>query len=279
MSTIDESRRQILGHGAYLLLSRPTVADAAALRAAPIRALAERLGFRNEFAPTGEPPLASIAFLRRRGASRGAIDDPALLGAEAIVHAASPDPGPLDEFCAEAERLLAPLLSTRVLRGVIREKSYTGAAMHDFAYARAVVQRPGAVMPNAFLLPLSKSREWWSRSWMERNTYFLPRFGEDGRMTSLGHALAAEPGIPCLLRRTYASAAHPAPPGKYDFVNYFECADDDVATFHAVCARLRDVRLNPEWKFVVEGPTWTGKRVAGWSDLFADLGTLGPGPP
>jgi hypothetical protein len=51
-------------------------------------------------------------------------------------------------------------------------------------------------------------------------------------------------------------------------VTYFECADADVPTFHAVCAALRDVRKNPEWAFVREGPTWHGRRVPTWPDLF-----------
>jgi hypothetical protein len=52
-------------------------------------------------------------------------------------------------------------------------------------------------------------------------------------------------------------------------VTYFECADADVPTFHQVCAALRDVARNPEWKFVREGPVWHGRRVATWAELFA----------
>jgi hypothetical protein len=52
-------------------------------------------------------------------------------------------------------------------------------------------------------------------------------------------------------------------------VTYFECADADVPTFHEVCAALRDVKKNPEWAFVREGPTWHGRRVATWPELFA----------
>jgi len=88
-------------------------------------------------------------------------------------------------------------------------------------------------------------------------------------MLNEGHALASAAGIPCLMRRTYKHETEPAPPGSYDFVTYFECADADVPTFHAVCAALRDVSRNPEWKFVREGPTWQGRRVARWTDLFA----------
>jgi len=264
--------REIIGYGAYICLTHSRAADLAALRAVPIPALAERLGLRNEFEPGETPPRDSVAFLRRRDAAPGDIADDGLREAEAVVHVASKTPGPLDAFCTEAARLLEPLARTRVLRGVARAKNFTGAAMHNFAYARAVVQQPGAVMPNAFLVPMSKSAAWWAKGWMERHTYFLPRYDDQGRMASEGHALAAAAGIPCLLRRTYRSAVEPAPEGDYDFVNYFECADADVATFHQVVSRLRDVGRNPEWRFVREGPTWQGRRVAGWSELFPPSG-------
>jgi hypothetical protein len=35
-----------------------------------------------------------------------------------------------------------------------------------------------------------------------------------------------------------------------------------------VCAALRDVKRNPEWEFVREGPCWHGRRVATWPELF-----------
>jgi hypothetical protein len=103
---------------------------------------------------------------------------------------------------------------------------------------------------------------------MERHTYFLPHY-ERGKMASQGHALAAQAGIACLMRRTYKYEASPAPAGAYDFITYFECADADVPTFHAVVAALRDVAKNPEWAFVREGPCWQGRRVATWAELFA----------
>lgn len=146
--------------------------------------------------------------------------------------------------------------------------SYTGGAMHNFAYARQVTQQPGVAAPNAFLLPLRKTAGWWAKDWMERHTYLLPRYDDTGRMTSEGHALAASAGVSCLMRRTYKSPTEPAPEGAYDFVTYFECADADVPVFHAVCASLRDVARNPEWRFVREGPTWHGRRVRDWTELF-----------
>jgi hypothetical protein len=103
---------------------------------------------------------------------------------------------------------------------------------------------------------------------MERHSYFLPRYDHAGRMESEGHALAAAAGIPHLMRRTYKNLTEPAPAGAYDFLTYFECADAGVATFHEVCAALRDVAKNSEWQFVREGPTWHGRRVETWPELF-----------
>jgi hypothetical protein len=261
--------REILGHGAYLCLRRSDGGDLQSAGARRIAALAERLGLRNEFDPGGKPPRESIAFLRRQGATPGDIADDDVLQADAVIHVASQGPDAVAEFCAEAARVLAPAAQVHILRGVVRPKNYTGAAMNNWAYARAVVQQPGPVMPNAFLVPLSKTADWWRKDWMERHTYFLPRYDDAGRMTSEGHALATAAGIPQLLRRTYRSPTEPAAAGDYDFVTYFECSDGDVPIFHEVCAALRDVTRNPEWRFVREGPTWHGRRVASWADLFA----------
>lgn len=240
-------------HGAYICLRAPTPADL------PVSTLAGRLGLRNEFEPGGDHPADAIAFLRRVSATPADIGDDELLHAEAVVHVASGDAARVAEFCAELARLLAPL-RPRVLEGVVRPMTYTGNAMHNFAYAHRVLQQPGTVMPNAFLVPMSKTADWWEKDWMERHTYFLPRYDDSGRMRNEGHALAAAPGIASLMRRTYRSE------GSYDFLTYFECADEHVPTFHEVCAALRNTDRNPEWKFVREGPTWQGRRVATWEE-------------
>ena len=261
--------REVLRHGAYVCLRLADGADSHAAAAVAIPALAEKLGLVNEFDPAGGPPAQSIAFLQRHGAQHGAIADDGVARADAVVHVAAPTAQPVSDFCAEAARLLGPLARLRVVGGVVRPKVYTGAAMNNFAYAHQVVQQPGRVMPNAFLLPMSKIAAWWTKDWMERHTYFLPRYDDDGRMRSEGHALASAAGIACLLRRTYKATTEPAPEGAYDFVTYFECADADVPTFHQVCDALRDVARNPEWKFVREGPMWQGRRVETWPELFA----------
>ena len=256
----------VLRHGAYICLTVRKDARARAADAA-VPALAARLKLHNEFDAKGGHPPDAIAFLRRIDAVPAALPDDDILQAHAVVHVASGAPGPVAEFCAEVTRLLAPEIKPHVLGGVVRPKDYTSAAMNQFAYARQRGQERGPSMPNGFLLPMSKTPAWWSKDWMERHTYFLPRYDAD-RMVSEGHALAAQAGIACLMRRTYDHERQPAPAGAYDFLTYFECADADIPTFHEVCAALRDVKRNPEWEFVREGPCWHGRRVATWPELF-----------
>jgi hypothetical protein len=55
-----------------------------------------------------------------------------------------------------------------------------------------------------------------------------------------------------------------ARPSEYDFVTYFECEDGHVDTFDRICHNLRDVTQNPEWRYVMEGPLWRGRRVLKW---------------
>jgi hypothetical protein len=269
MSHDDVYPKEILRYGAYLCL-RLGGADRRALEAAAVPALAERLGLQNEFEALEPQPRAAIAFLRRVGGSAAALADDGVLQADAVVHVAAATRAPVDEFCGEVTRRLTPVVVPRILGGVVRPMTYTGAAMHNFAYAHRVPPQPATVAPNAFLVPLSKTAGWWAKDWMERHTYFLPRYDDDGRMKAQGHALAAEPGIACLMRRTYKAETEPAPEGAYDFVTYFECADADIPTFHRVMANLRDVDKNPEWRFVREGPTWYGRRVASWPELVAE---------
>jgi hypothetical protein len=268
MHANDVRSTEAIRHGAYVCLNVPA-GELAAVAGAAVPALADRLDLRSEFEPGNPDPPRAIAYLRRVGATAGDVADHELLRAGAVVHVATSTPEPVEEFRAGLTRLLGPGIEARVLRGVVRPPSYTGTVMFNFAYAHRVLQQPGSVMPNAFLVPIRKSDPWWRKGWMERHTYFLPRYDESGGMVSQGHALAAAPGIECLMRRTYWNAAEPAPAGEYDFVSYFECADADVPVFHTVCGALRDTARNPEWKFVSEGPTWHGRRVATWAELFA----------
>jgi hypothetical protein len=260
-----------LRYGAYVCI--PETGRLARL-ADDVQFLVERLGLVNEAAGGGDssgpalagaPSRASVSFLRRVAAKPGVIEDDGLLRAQAIVHVSAAKPEPVVELCQSLAQLLPYPL--RVIDGAVLPTRYTSHLMHDYAYAHRVLQRPAAEAPNAFLLPLSKTESWWEMDWMRRHTYFLPRYDEVGRRISDGHVLAAEEGIAYLMRRTYRQSVEPAPPGVYDFVNYFECADEGIAHFEATCAALRDVRRNPEWIFVREGPTWQGRRVERWEDL------------
>jgi hypothetical protein len=267
MTANDVQSTAAIRHGAYVCLTVPP-GERRAAASLPVAMLADTLGLRNEFDPGGDHPHDAIAFLRSIGATQAGIADPGLLNADAVVHVASADAALVAQSCAELACLLSPAVKQRIVTGVVRPMTYTGTAMYNFAYAHRVLQQPGVAMPHAFLIPMNKVAAWWEKDWMERHTYFLPRYDETGRRLTEGHALAAAAGIPSIMRRFYKNAIEPAARGDYDFVTYFECADHDVQTFHEVCAALRDVKRNPEWAFVREGPTWHGRRVATWADLF-----------
>ena len=270
MRADDVQSTEPVRHGAYLCLTVPGAARAAVAEA-DVPGLAERLGLVNEF-DNADPPL-SIAYLRRVGAFPRDIADEGLAGADVIVHVAAPTGDPVAAFCASLARMLGPELGLRVLGGVVRPMMYTSLTTFNFSYGHRVLQGPGAEMPHVFLVPLRKSAQWWGKDWMERHTYFLPRYRENG-MDAEGHTFAARAGIDHLMRRTYRSPVEPAVGGEYDFVSYFECADEGVPVFHETCDALRDVGRNPEWAYVSEGPTWQGVRVAGWAELFVARGVV-----
>jgi hypothetical protein len=257
----------VLRYGSYICLSVPDdVRDSVA--ALPVPRLADRHGFLNEFDNPANHLATSIAFLRCVGATPGDIPDSGLLRAGIVIHVASPRRELVTEFCAELTRLIDPTVGVRILDGGVRPRTYTSAAMFEFAYAHQVVQQQGKAMPHAFLIPMSKTEEWWRKDWMERQSYFLPTYAETGEMLSQGHALAAAAGIPCIMRRFYRGDVAADADGTYDFITYFECADKALPVFHDVRAALQDKLRNPEWKFVREGPTWRGKRVRTWSALL-----------
>ena len=79
-----------------------------------------------------------------------------------------------------------------------------------------------------------------------------------------GHAKAAEAGIPKVFRRLYHNPDGYQRASEFDFITYFECTDDNLPVFDHICRALRDERQNPEWKYVLEGPEWRGKRVLRW---------------
>jgi hypothetical protein len=146
--------------------------------------------------------------------------------------------------------------------GVQRPRSYTSYAMTQYAYTPALAPGSGRRLPFGVVAPQNKTADWWAMPWMRRESLFLPRYDDQGKMVAKGHALAAEAGIPRITRRLYHAPDSYGQEGHYDFVGYFEFGDADAATFRAVMAGLRDVWQNPEWAYVREGPEWWGRRVA-----------------
>ncbi len=158
--------------------------------------------------------------------------------------------------------------SITTLAGVQRPRSYTSQAMTQFAYAGALQPGRGKQFPLAVVTPLSKTEEWWSMDWMRRESFFLPRYDPKGTVTARGHALAAEPGIPYIVRRLVHAAGSYGRKDVYDFIGYFEFAEEQAPVFRAVMSALRDVEQNPEWAYVREGPEWWGRRVGRAAELW-----------
>jgi hypothetical protein len=152
--------------------------------------------------------------------------------------------------------------SVTTLAGVQRPRSYTSQAMTQFAYTGALQPAPGKQFPIGVVTPLNKTAEWWSMDWMRRESFFLPRYDSKGAVMSRGHALAAEPGIPHIVRRLVHAAGSYGRKDVYDFIGYFEFAEEQAPMFRAVMTALRDVEQNPEWAYVREGPEWWGRRVS-----------------
>ncbi len=160
--------------------------------------------------------------------------------------------------------------SVEALAGVQRPRSYTSHAMTQFAYAPALLPGPGTQFPMGVVTPINKTQEWWAMDWMHRESFFLPRYDPRENLIAKGHALAAAAGIPCINRRLVHAPGGYGREDSFDFVGYFEFAEEHAPTFRAVMAALRDVKQNPEWAYVREGPEWWGRRVRQAAALWED---------
>ena len=152
--------------------------------------------------------------------------------------------------------------SVETLAGVMRPRSYTSHAMTEFAYAHAIPPGPGKKFPLAAVTPMNKTDAWWQMDFLHRESFFLPRYNENEEMVVKGHALASAVGIPGINRRLVHSPDGYGTQGSYDFVGYFEFAEKEAPVFREVMAGLRNTIQNPEWKYVLEGPEWWGRRVS-----------------
>ena len=180
-----------------------------------------------------------------------------------IQVSASYRPRLLEVEC-ELTRRLGPVARIISVDGAERSPRYTSAEMHDYAYKQALPRSSGRLAPNAIILPLSKTSSWWEKTALERHGYFYPQQDPITGGHVKGHARSAEAGIPTVFRKLYHNPDGYQRSGEYDFVTYFECTDEHLATFDRICGALRDERQNPEWRYVREGPEWRGRRVLRW---------------
>jgi len=216
-------------------------------------------GFFNDFEAEGgrdTPPHETIQFLVR-------ADQPSATGAPYALQACSKYRPRLKDTEVELQRRVGDIAEVTSMEGAARNPQYTSAEMHAYAYKSAMARGSGRVQRNVIIIPMSKSKEWWDKAALERQTYFYPHADRSGTHVK-GHARAAEPGISTIYRKLYYNPDGHSRENEWDFVTYFECADEHLATFDQICQALRDVRQNPEWRFVTEGPEWRGRRVLRW---------------
>ena len=197
------------------------------------------------------------------------ISHSALTDAQGLIRIEAETSKPLQEY----ERGLRGLIESRggaveTLAGVQRPRSYTSYAMTQYAYAPALAPGSGERYPFGVVTPMNKTQEWWDMDWIHRESFFLPRYGANEELVARGHSLAADAGISCINRRLAHAPEGYGVEGSYDFVGYFEFAEQDAQTFRDVMAGLRDVKQNPEWKYVREGPEWWGRRVQSSQEMF-----------
>lgn len=236
--------------------------DAARTRLRAAGAIVAR-GFFNDFEAEGArdtPPHETIQFL----VNEGGQERPGLSGSRYALQVSSKYRPRLNETEMELRRRLADNAAIVAVDGAVRAPHYTSAEMHAYAYKHARPRASGRIQRNVIILPIRKTPEWWEKSALERHAYFYPHADAKTGLPVKGHARSAEPGISTIFRRLYYNPDGHGRADQFDFITYFECADEHLATFDEICSALRDERQNPEWRYVVEGPEWRGKRVLKW---------------
>jgi hypothetical protein len=237
--------------------------DAVGTRLRGIGALIAR-GFFNDFDADGTretQPHETIQFLV---SENDHLDETGIAAARYAVQVCGKYRPRLQEVEAELRRRLGEAGEVLAIDGAERTPRYTSAELYDYAYRRALPRTSGRQSRHVFVLPVSKSQDWWTKPALERHAYFYPHVDSNTACEVNGHARTAEPGIGTIYRRLFHNPDGYARPGEYDFITYFECADEHVATFDRIHWALRDTTKNPEWRYVKEGPLWRGRRVLRW---------------
>lgn len=243
----------------FLFLTPAREDDAARTRLRAAGAIVAR-GFFNDFEAEGRDVSLheTIQFLINEN-GRGAEG---IAGARYGIQISSKYRPRLLETEMELRRRVGDGAAIVALDGAVRAPQYTSAEMHAYAYKNAIARMSGRVQRNVIIIPMRKTQEWWEKPALERHAYFYPHSNGAGPVK--GHARSAEDGIRTIFRRVYYNPDGHGRDGEFDFITYFECADEHLPTFDRICRALRDQAQNPEWRYVVEGPEWRGRRVLKW---------------
>lgn len=221
--------------------------DAARTRLRAVGSIVAR-GFFNDFEAEGgrdSAPHETIQFL----VNDDGLQRPGLAGARYVIQISSKYRPRLADTEEELRRRLSDNADVVAVDGAARMPQYTSAEMHAYAYKHAGARAPGRVQRNVIIIPMSKTEEWWEKGALDRHTYFYPHADGPTGTRVKGHARAAEAGIPTIFRRLYYNPDGHSRANEYDFITYFECADEHLATFDQICRALRDERQNPEWRY------------------------------
>ena len=264
-----------LAYTKFLFLSPQRFDDAAGTRLRSSGGLIAR-GFFNEYdvegpvsalgVPRENQPFETIQFLIQDATPFLLSDDATnwLSQAKYVAQVSSKYRPRLDEVEEELRRRVGETAEVRSIDGALRGPRYSSAEMQSYMAKNSACRRTGRISRNAIIFPIRKRAEWWQQTALERHAYFYPHLDRTMGVPVKGHAMAAEAGIPVLVRRLYHNPDGYERPGEFDFVTYFECADEGLPVFDRICKALRDPLQNPEWRFVEEGPMWRGKRVLRW---------------
>jgi hypothetical protein len=221
-------------------------------------------GFSNDFDADGSresQALEAIQFLVSEGERH---HDSAIAASRYAVQITGKYRPRLAEAETELQRRLGAAAGVFALEGAERSPRYTSAELHEYAYRQVPPRRTGRVATHALILPISKTPAWWALPVLERHAYFYPHVDAATGCHARGHARSAEEGITTLYRRLYHNPDGYGRSGAFDFITYFECAEQDLGSFARVHRALQDTSQNPEWRYVQEGPLWIGRRVLKW---------------
>ena len=217
--------------------------------------------FEREGARSDASALETVQFLSLNGVG---VDAAPLPPARYAVQANSRYRPRLDELEKELRRRVGEAGVVDMVEGCLRVPQYSSASISTLAHEQARSHGTGRSMPNAIILPMRKTAEWWAMPELERHQYFYPHHDRTSHTCVPGHAAIGRDAAPHIYRKLYHNPHGPGRAGEWDFVTYFECEDKDLPMFDATLDAMRDVTKNPEWQYVEEGPMWRGRRVLRW---------------